>query len=139
MLDALGAAHQNLTAVASGLGEADLMRPSRCAGWAVADVLYHQLLDARRALRTFASPSDAPVDRDDVSYWTDYAPGAGDDSPAHAAESAAHARYARAAAWPSRTWSPADLRGSSRDAPEPAGGELSQGRPTGSGHRWPSR
>jgi mycothiol maleylpyruvate isomerase-like protein len=90
VLDALDAAYQNLTAVASGLGEADLMRPSRCAGWAVADVLYHQLLDARRALRTFASPSDAPVDCDDVSYWTGYAPGAEDSGPAHAAESAAH-------------------------------------------------
>src|ERR1043165_8297243 len=102
-LGALDAAYQNLTAAAGGLGEADLLRPSRCAGWAVADVLYHQLLDARRALRTFASPSDAPADCDDVSYWTDYAPGAGDDSPAHAAESAAHARYARAAAGPART------------------------------------
>jgi hypothetical protein len=33
------------------------MLPSRCAGWAVQDVLYHQLLDARRALVTFATPS----------------------------------------------------------------------------------
>ena len=96
VLDALSAAYQNVTAVAGGLGEADLMRPSRCAGWAVADVLYHQLLDARRALRTFASPSDGPVDCDDVSYWTDYAPAGG--GPAYADESAAHARYVRIAA-----------------------------------------
>src|SRR5262249_43245708 len=80
-------------------------RPHRagCAGWAVTDVLYHQLLDARRALRTFASPSDAPVDRDDVSYWRDYAPAKesgpdGDGAAAHADESAAHARYVRIAA-----------------------------------------
>ena len=76
VLDALDAVYQNVTAVAGGLGEADLMRPSRCAGWAVADVLYHELLDARRALRTFASPADRPPDRDDVSYWTGYAPAA---------------------------------------------------------------
>ena len=96
VLDALDAVYQNVTAVAGGLGEADLMRPSRCAGWAVADVLYHELLDARRALRTFASPADGPPDRDDVSYWTDYAP---DGDPAdHARESAAHARYVRIAA-----------------------------------------
>ena len=96
VLDALDAAYQNVTAVAGGLGEADLMRPSRCAGWAVADVLYHELLDARRALRTFASPADGPPDRDDVSYWTDYAP---DGDPAdYARESAAHARYVRIAA-----------------------------------------
>jgi uncharacterized protein (TIGR03083 family) len=102
VLDALDAVYRNVTAVAGGLGEADLMRPSRCAGWAVADVLYHELLDARRALRTFASPADGPPDCDDVSYWTDYAPG-GDgasngDAPAYAAESAAHARYVRIAA-----------------------------------------
>jgi uncharacterized protein (TIGR03083 family) len=102
-LDALGAVYRNVTAVAGGLGEADLMRPSRCAGWAVADVLYHELLDARRALRTFASPADRPPDCDDVSYWTGYAPGAGDGpssggAPSYAEESAAHARYVRIAA-----------------------------------------
>ncbi len=37
-LDALDAAYQSLTAVAGRLGAADLMRPTRCAGWAVADV-----------------------------------------------------------------------------------------------------
>ena len=103
VLDALDAVYRNVTAVAGGLGEADLMRPSRCAGWAVADVLYHELLDARRALRTFASPADQPPDCDDVSYWTDYAPGG--DAPAYAEESAAHARYVRiaAAAYPPGT------------------------------------
>lgn len=47
--DALQGVYQNVTTVADSLDEADLMRPSRCAGWAVGDVLYHQLLDARRA------------------------------------------------------------------------------------------
>ena len=102
VLDALDAVYRNVTAVAGGLGEADLMRPSRCAGWAVADVLYHELLDARRALRTFASPADRPPDCDDVSYWTNYAPGgdgaSGGGAPAYAEESAAHARYVRIAA-----------------------------------------
>ena len=104
-LDALDAVYRNVTAVVGGLGEADLMRPSRCAGWAVADVLYHELLDARRALRTFASPADRPPDCDDVSYWTDYAPaGASRDgasnggAPTYAEESAAHARHVRIAA-----------------------------------------
>src|SRR6516162_41587 len=96
-LGALDAGYQQVTAVTTGLSEADLMRPTRCAGWAVADVLYHQLLDARRALRTFASPSDAPADCDDVSYWRDYAAG-GTGGAGYAAESAAHARYVRIAA-----------------------------------------
>jgi uncharacterized protein (TIGR03083 family) len=98
VLDALDAAYQQLTAIVGGLGEADMMRPSRCAGWAVADVLYHQLLDARRALRTFATPSAGPVDCDDVSYWRDYLPGSGADSAQAKDEAAAHARYVRIAA-----------------------------------------
>jgi Mycothiol maleylpyruvate isomerase N-terminal domain len=49
-VDALAAAYGNVTAAVDGLGEADLMRPSLCAGWDVADVPYHQLSDARRAL-----------------------------------------------------------------------------------------
>ncbi len=101
VLDALDAVYQNVTTVAGALGEADLMRPTRCAGWAVADVLYHELLDARRALRTFASPASGPPDCDDVSYWTDYAPdGAAPEAgtPTYAQESAAHARYVRIAA-----------------------------------------
>jgi Mycothiol maleylpyruvate isomerase N-terminal domain len=60
--NALQAVYRNTTTVAGGLGEADLMRPSRCAGWALGDVLYHRLLDARRALRTFASPAAGPPD-----------------------------------------------------------------------------
>src|SRR5215467_5464028 len=99
-LGAFDAGYQKVTTVTAGLSEADLMRPTRCAGWAVADVVYHQLLDARRALRTFASPSDAPVDCDDVSYWRDYAPGeasapGGNGAAAYADESAENARYVR--------------------------------------------
>jgi Mycothiol maleylpyruvate isomerase N-terminal domain len=98
VLDALDAVYEQVTTVVSALGEADLMRPSRCAGWAVADVLYHELLDARRALRTFATPSAGPADCDDVSYWRDYAPGSGEDCAPDGDAAAAHARYVRIAA-----------------------------------------
>jgi uncharacterized protein (TIGR03083 family) len=94
--DALTAVYQQVTDVASGLGDTDLMRPSRCAGWAVADVLYHQLLDARRALRAFATPSQGPPDTNDVTYWEQYAPRGPDASGS--AESAAHARHVRVVA-----------------------------------------
>jgi uncharacterized protein (TIGR03083 family) len=97
-LDAFDAAYRQVTDVVSGLSEAELMRPSRCAGWAVADVLYHQLLDARRALRAFATPSAHPADCDDVSYWRDYAPGTGEAAAAAQEAAAAHARYVRVAA-----------------------------------------
>ena len=96
-LDALEAAYGNVTAAVEGLSEAELMRPSGCAGWAVMDVLFHQLLDARRALRTFASPSQDPADVDDVSYWRAFSPLRGD-SAAAAAAAAAHAKYVRVAA-----------------------------------------
>jgi len=100
--DALEAVYRNVTALADALGDADLMRPSRCAGWAVGDVLYHQLLDARRALRTFASPSADPPDVDDIGYWRDYAPPDGDPDGLGGAEAAAHARHVRivASAYP---------------------------------------
>ncbi|HTW01947.1 MAG TPA: maleylpyruvate isomerase N-terminal domain-containing protein [Streptosporangiaceae bacterium] len=99
--DALESAYRNITALADGLSEADLMLPSRCAGWAVGDVLYHQLLDARRALRTFASPSAEPPDTDQVGYWRFY-PAQGEAAEAERGENAAHARHVRivASAYP---------------------------------------
>jgi len=93
MLASLDTAYGQLTAVVSDLSEADLMRRSRCAGWAVADVLYHQLLDARRALRAFATPADRPPDRDYISYWREYAPDGG--VPPGGDDAAAHARFVR--------------------------------------------
>jgi uncharacterized protein (TIGR03083 family) len=98
--DALQGGYQNITAVADGLSEADLMRPSRCAAWALGDVLYHQLLDARRALRTFASPAAGPPDVDDVEYWRAYGP-QGEVAPG-GAPAAEHARHVRivASAYP---------------------------------------
>jgi hypothetical protein len=99
---ALESVYQNVTVVADGLGDAGLMLPSRCAGWAVGDVLYHQLLDARRALRTFASPATDPPDADAVSYWRAYAPDSDEHEALGAAEAAAHARHVRivASAYP---------------------------------------
>jgi hypothetical protein len=99
---ALESGYQNLTTVADSLSEADLMQPSRCAGWALADVLYHQLLDARRALRTFASPDADPPDVGDVEYWRAYSPGSGEHEALAGAQAAAHARHVRivASAYP---------------------------------------
>jgi len=69
----LQAIYGQLTVIADELTEAAALLPSRCAGWAVTDVLYHQLGDARRALVTFASPADRKPDTDAVSYWRPYA------------------------------------------------------------------
>jgi len=95
---ALAAGYGSLTAVAGQLSETEMMLPSRCAGWAVSDVLYHQLLDARRALRTFASPSTDPADVDSISYWRPYAPGSGQPAALGSAGAARPARHVRIAA-----------------------------------------
>jgi Mycothiol maleylpyruvate isomerase N-terminal domain len=74
----LEAIYGQLTVVADALTEASALLPSRCAGWAITDVLYHQLMDARRALVAFASPADRHPDTDSVSYWGSFAPARGD-------------------------------------------------------------
>jgi Mycothiol maleylpyruvate isomerase N-terminal domain len=98
----LESVYQNVTTLADGLSDADLMLPSRCAGWAIGDVLYHQLLDARRGLRAFASPATDPPDADAVSYWRSYGPDSGEHEALGAAQAAAHARHVRivASAYP---------------------------------------
>jgi uncharacterized protein (TIGR03083 family) len=73
--DLLAAAYGAITATVQPLDASALARPTRCKGWTVADVVYHLLLDAQRALVTLASPTDAEPDVDDVSYWAPHEPG----------------------------------------------------------------
>jgi hypothetical protein len=82
----LAAAYGGLTAVVSPLTDRDLLRPTRCHGWLIADLLFHVLCDAQRALVTFASPAPGPSTADSVSYWTAY-PGSG--RPSDGADAAA--------------------------------------------------
>jgi hypothetical protein len=111
VLDALETGYRRVTEVVTGLGEAELMRPTGCAGWAVADVLFHQLLDAQRALVAFATPVTEPPDRDDVTYWAEFTPQPGEAGAQARAGAAAHARFVRlaASAYPpgtlARVWS----------------------------------
>lgn len=83
----LGRIYAQVTSTVSELGDADLSRVSRCQGWTVGDVLYHLLLDARRALVTFASPATGAPDVDAVTYWKSFHPNA--DGYAH------HAKHVR--------------------------------------------
>lgn len=71
----LAGIYGQVSEVVSGLPDADLSRPSRCLGWTAGDVLYHLLLDARRALVTFASPATGSPDVDEVTYWRSFHPG----------------------------------------------------------------
>jgi uncharacterized protein (TIGR03083 family) len=72
----LATAYDGFTAVVTSLDDEQLMLPSRCAGWTVADVTYHVLLDAQRALVTFATPASGEPDVDAASYWAPHKPGA---------------------------------------------------------------
>jgi uncharacterized protein (TIGR03083 family) len=73
---AMVASYQAVTGDAGRLGEDDLARPSSCQGWSRADLLFHLLLDAQRALVTFATPAAGEPDVDFVSYWAPFRPGA---------------------------------------------------------------
>lgn len=62
----------------------DLERPTRADAWNLKELLLHQLVDARRALVTLATPADSAPDVDEVTYWHDFAPGSDEDEGAHA-------------------------------------------------------
>jgi uncharacterized protein (TIGR03083 family) len=73
---AMVASYQAVTSDAGKLGEVELARSSFCRGWSRADLLFHLLLDAQRALVTFATPAAGEPDVDFASYWTPFQPGA---------------------------------------------------------------
>ncbi|MFI5834355.1 maleylpyruvate isomerase N-terminal domain-containing protein [Micromonospora sp. NPDC051300] len=90
--EALAQAYGGITAAVTPLDDAGLQRPTRCRGWVVADLLFHVLCDAQRALVALASPAPGPADVDDVSYWRAFS--SGDDDGA----GAKHAWWARRSA-----------------------------------------
>ncbi|MEU5938904.1 maleylpyruvate isomerase N-terminal domain-containing protein [Micromonospora sp. NPDC047548] len=81
---ALAQAYDGVIRVVADLDDADLQRPTRCHGWLVADLLFHLLCDAQRALVALASPAAGPPDTDDVSYWRSFPPGGDGDGARHA-------------------------------------------------------
>ena len=84
VVEALDAAYSGVTAVVSGLDDRDLLLPTRCRGWTIADLLLHMTLDAQRALVTLHHPAGGPADVDSVTYWRGF-PGTGSSwAPAHA-------------------------------------------------------
>lgn len=84
---AMVASYQAVTDDVGKLDEDELARTSGCRGWSRGDLLFHMLLDAQRALVTFATPASGEADVDFISYWTPFRPGA--------EGYAAHARFVR--------------------------------------------
>jgi Mycothiol maleylpyruvate isomerase N-terminal domain len=52
---AMEASYQVVTDDVGKLDQDELARPSGCRGWSRGDLLFHMLLDAQRALVTFAT------------------------------------------------------------------------------------
>jgi uncharacterized protein (TIGR03083 family) len=71
--DLLARTYDGVTGLLRSLDEVDLLRPTRCAGWVVVDVLTHLLMDAERCLIAWATPTDDEPDLDAASYWSDWA------------------------------------------------------------------
>lgn len=72
----MAASYQAVTDDVNNLDDDALARPSGCRGWSRGELLFHMLLDAQRALVTFATRSSGEVDVDFISYWAPFRPGA---------------------------------------------------------------
>lgn len=84
MAPALASVYAAWTDHLDGLEPERLGRPSRASAWTVKELLFHQLLDARRALVAAATPATTAPDVDHVSYWRPFRPDEGDGGAAHA-------------------------------------------------------
>jgi hypothetical protein len=70
----LTTAYGELAAVLSSLTVEEGFEPSGCSGWAVVDLGFHLLGDARRALVALHTAAGAPADTTAVDYWTAWRP-----------------------------------------------------------------
>jgi hypothetical protein len=84
MAGLLGEVYDAFTALVSEASHDELERPARTAAWSVRQLLFHQLLDAQRALVALASPTGAEPDVDEATYWRPFRPSEGDGGAAHA-------------------------------------------------------
>lgn len=59
----------------SHVSDHELLQPTACTGWRVADLITHLRLGADEVLRGLTATTDQPADRDATSYWSDWPPG----------------------------------------------------------------
>lgn len=86
-VEALAAEYFRLNEIIGTLRPIELIQSSGCVGWTNADLIFHMLLDAQRALVTLDTPADGSVDRDFVTYWDGFLATDGDSQD--------HARFVR--------------------------------------------
>jgi uncharacterized protein (TIGR03083 family) len=74
--DVAAAQVERLAEAVAGLSDADLVAPTRCAGWLAAHLLVHVRLGLAEHATSFLEPAgrDEASDRDYVSYWRDWPP-----------------------------------------------------------------
>lgn len=65
---------RDLRTITAGLSDTDLTKPTACAGWRVADLITHLRLGMEGILQGLVSATEKPVDRDAISYWSDWPP-----------------------------------------------------------------
>jgi uncharacterized protein (TIGR03083 family) len=70
----LRTAYRDLVDVLGAVADEEAFAPTGCAGWAVVDLAYHLLGDARRALVAMATPAAGPPDTTAVDYWRPHRP-----------------------------------------------------------------
>lgn len=80
----LAQVYDGFTATVSDVPDGGLEQPTRAAAWNLRQLLFHQLLDAQRALVAFATPAEGEPDVDEVSYWRPFRPSHGDGGAAQA-------------------------------------------------------
>jgi Mycothiol maleylpyruvate isomerase N-terminal domain len=93
LADALGATYGAITSVVGGLPAEEFELRTRTDAWNVKELLFHQLLDAQRALVGFATPEEGPADVTAVTYWRAFNPARGEE-----VDASGHARFVRVAA-----------------------------------------
>lgn len=64
----------DLRTVVAGLSDVDLTKPTSCTGWRVADVITHLRFGMEGLLQGLVAVTESPVDRDAISYWSDWPP-----------------------------------------------------------------
>ncbi|PJE93925.1 hypothetical protein CUT44_31605 [Streptomyces carminius] len=74
--DVLRASYRAFGAVVARVDEERSWLPTGCTGWAVRDLVLHCLGDARRGLVALHTPAGREPDRDAVTYWELWRPGA---------------------------------------------------------------
>lgn len=93
LADLLGATYGAITSVVRGLPAEEFELRTRTDAWNVKELLFHQLLDAQRALVGFATPEEGPADVTAVTYWRTFNPARGEE-----VDASGHARFVRVAA-----------------------------------------